>query len=92
MAKKSLYDVKSVRCSNGDTALLSYYLLREKLGLCYSFGALVEMERKGNWESAAVRSITTSPERIQDVLWLLFRNSVTPCTLHEVVLEEINKF
>ena len=92
MAKKSFFDTKTVKCDDGVPIRLSYYFLRENEGLCNSYGALVEMERGSNWESAAVGKITTSAQKMEKLLELLCRNSVTPCTLREVVLEEMNKF
>ena len=49
------------------------------------------MRRGGRTERAAVRDITASCERIRDFLSLLSRNTVTPCTLREVVEDALSR-
>ncbi len=92
MLKKRLYAVKSIGCENGQKAKLWYFSLEEPWELSPNFGVVVEMERAGVRESACIRHVTVSPGKIKALLSLLSRNTVTPCTLYEVIQQEINKF
>lgn len=91
MTKKSLFDEKSLTLENGEEAQLFYYCLTGQRELCREYGIAVQMEREGRWESASVEGITTSSLRIREILSKISRNLVTPCTLQEVILEELNK-
>lgn len=86
------FEARSAHCENGEVALLLYYILEETLEGCMSYGAEIVMHRGGHRETAAVRHITTSYGRMREILSLLSRNTVTPCTLREIVEEEVNKF
>ncbi len=83
---------EEILCDNGQGAKLYYYLLREKLESCESYGAEVVMQRGESWESAAVHHVTTSPARMESMLEQLRRNTVTPCALRDIILEELNKY
>ena len=87
MKRKYCGEAKII-CDNGLNATLYYYLLKQNDG----FGIEVAMLRSGIWDSASVHHITTSAMRIENLLDCLMRNTVTPCTLQEIVLEEINKY
>ena len=92
MLKRSYCGEEKIICDSGINATLYYYLLEEKSGDCDSFGIEVAMVRSGTWESASVHHITTSAALIDSLLERLKRNTVTPCTLQEIVIEEINKY
>lgn len=92
MLKRNYCGEEEICCENGQTAKLYYYLLSEKCDNCDSYGAEIAMERDGVWESAAVRHVTTSSARMQTMIELLQRNTVTPCALHDIMLEELNKY
>lgn len=92
MAKRSYYGSAVIPNEEGERLEINYYRTEELSGLCASYGVLVEVERPGGYESAAVGEITTSLRRIEEILTLLYRNTVTPCTLQEVIWDEIHKF
>ena len=92
MIRKTYYAEEEIQLKDGQTARLYYYLLSEDSHGCESYGAEVAMERGGFWETATARHITTSSARMRAMIELLRRNTVTPCTLHEIILEEINKY
>ncbi len=92
MLKRNYCGEEEICCDNGQHAKLYYYLLSEKCDFCESYGAEISMEREGVWESVAVRHVTTSPARMYAMLERLQRNTVTPCALHDVILEELNKY
>ena len=92
MEKKRLFDTCQICCESGQQAKLRYYCLKEVSGFPESYGVLIEMEGEGKWESARAAHITTSFVRIGEILSLLSKNTVTPCTLHEVILDQINNF
>ena len=92
MLERSYCGEEKITCDNGINASLYYYLLKEKAGDCDTFGIEVAMVRNGMWESASVHHVTTSAPRIDELINRLKRNTVTPCTLQEIVIEEINKY
>ena len=92
MMQRSYIGEEKIHCDNGQDAILHYYLLKEKRCNRDSFGVEVAMLRDGKFESAAVHHITTSAARMSLMLDLLKRNTVTPCTLQEIVIEEVNKY
>ncbi len=92
MTEKHLFATREIPWERGGEGRLWYYALEEQAGCPPQFGVLVEMERAGQWESASVPHVTASPERLEEILALLSRNTVTPCTLYEILREEINKF
>lgn len=85
--ERSCYGTRQMLCENGKAAEVYYYLLREPSGL----GAEIVMERAGERESAVVRCVTTSETRMRKLAALLYRNSVTPCALRDVIEDELNK-
>lgn len=84
--------METVICDNGQKAELFYYLIREQCNGCESYGAEIVMHRDEEWESAVMRNVTTSPARMQAMVEQLKLHTVTPCTLQEIVLEEMNKY
>ena len=92
MILRSYCGTKHIVCDNGDKAQLYYYLLREKCETYESYGAEIVMKRGENWERASVKNVTTSPARMEFMVEQLCRNTVTPCTLREIILEELNKY
>lgn len=92
MLKRNCCGMEKILCDNGQEAELLYYLLRERCDGCESYGAEIVMHRDDEWESASVRHVTTSAARMQAMVEQLKRNTVTPCTLRETVLEEMNKY
>lgn len=92
MILKTYCGTREISCDNGQEAKLFYYLLREKCETYNSYGAEVIMKRGDLWESASVRNVTTSPARMEYMVEELCRNTVTPCTLQEIILEEMNKY
>ena len=81
---------RRIRCENGEDAALLYRILVETKDGIARYGAEIVMRRGGRTERAAVRDVTASCGRIRDFLALLSRNTVTPCTLREVVEDELN--
>lgn len=81
---------RRIRCENGEEAALRYRLVEEKRGGITRYGAEIVMRRGEERECAAVRDITVSYRRIRAFLALLSRNAVTPCTLREIVEDELN--
>ena len=92
MLMRNFCGMEKIRCDNGREAELFYYLLREQCDGCESYGCEIVMHRDDEWESASVRHVTTSAARMQMMTEQLKRNTVTPCTLQETVLEELNKY
>ncbi len=91
MFSRQLIETAEVWCDNGQTAALQYFLLREEDGVCPSYGAEIVLQRGAERESASVRDVTTSQPRGRQLLRLLRRNTVTPCTLWEVLEEALDK-
>ncbi len=91
MVTKEFFGGRTVRCDNGTEAELLYYLIQESLDGCMGYGVEVIMHREGKRESAAISNVTTSRFRMKELLALLARNTVTPCTLQEVLWEEQHK-
>ena len=89
MTKKD-FARRRIRCGNGEEATLLYRLTAERTDGRTRYGAEIVMRRGGRTERAAVRDITASCERIRDFLALLSRNTVTPCTLREIVEDALN--
>ena len=92
MLKRSYCGEENITCDNGQNATLHFYLLEEKMGQNDSYGVEVSMVRSGDWDGASVHHITTSYSRMAALIERLKRNTVTPCTLQEIVAEEVNKY
>ena len=92
MMLRSYFGSQEIICDNGQAAQLFYYLLREKCETNDSYGAEVIMKRGESWESASVKNVTTSPAKMEFLVEELCRNTVTPCTLREIIIEELNKY
>lgn len=78
---------RSLHFENGSAAQLLYFLLSEKLEGCTTYGAEIILHRDGQRESAVMRNLTTSQRRMDELLQLLCRNTVTPCTLRQTLAE-----
>ena len=52
---------------------------------CESYGICVYVKQTGEREE--ILDITVSPDRIEELADLVFRNGVTPCTLCEIVAD-----
>lgn len=89
---REYFDARSIRCDDGRTAELIYYLTWEEADGCIGYGAEVIMHRGGTRDSASVPNITTSKIRMGEILTLLCRNTVTPCTLCEIIAEQMHNF
>lgn len=85
MLSRRIYEMTQLCGEDGAAIGLEYYLLCETIGNCQSYGAEIVLERGQERESAAARNLTTSPQRIERFLALLYRNSVTPCALPEIL-------
>ncbi|MEG1999829.1 MAG: DUF6514 family protein [Evtepia sp.] len=71
---------------NGESYTCEYRLLvRETEGRfsCESYGVRVTLKRSG--ESSELWDITMHAGRIEELMTMLMRNTVTPCTLVDVV-------
>lgn len=88
MSEMCLFCRKEILCADGRAAQLSYY--RTKDESC--FGILVQLKKGDTLEQEKVSSLTFSLQIIDMLLELLARNSVTPCTLKEILPELRNKF
>ena len=88
MSEKSLYCKKELLCGDGESACLNYYLLKEG----EQYGILVAMQRGGNMEQVRAKGLTVHAEKIERLLELMSRNSVTPCALEEILRDLGNKF
>lgn len=91
MLSRRLYETATVGAGDGAQICLEYYLLCDEGGACRSYGAEIVLVRGAERESVCVRDITTSDARITRLLGLLHRNTVTPCTLYEVLDEALDK-
>ncbi len=71
---------------------LYYVLLHDRVttseGRLSSYGVEVSLHTERGEKRATAGDITPSRRKIEHILMLLHRNSVMPCTLHEV-LEEL---
>lgn len=85
MEKKLFYDRRTAKREDGTQMRLSYYLLQDK----NDYGIAVELE--GEHEEAAISHISVSRQWTKELLACLSRNTVTPCTLREVVSDALNK-
>lgn len=83
---RTLTGTRQIICEDGRTATLLYYLLRDS----DSYGAEIILLRGSERESAAVRNFTVSRSRAEALTALLQKNTVTPCTLHEVAADMRN--
>lgn len=92
MPRRSYCGEKEICLESGQTARLYYFLLCESYESCESYGAEIAMQCGESWESASVHHVTTSQARMQAMLEKLQRNTVTPCALQEIILEELNKY
>jgi len=62
---------------------IEYYLLADEFGhIGESYGVRIDCD---NGETASVRGITLSQSRIQVLMDMVLRNTVTPSTLRDVV-------
>ncbi len=84
-------EARSVRCENGEYAALLYRIVKEETDGMPEYGAEIEMRRGCRTERAAVCGITQSYGKIRELLALLSANTVTPCTLLDVVEDTLNK-
>lgn len=91
MLARRLFETARLRGDDGAELLLEYFLLCDEGGACRSYGAEIVLVRGAERESVCVRDITTSGARIARLLGLLHRNTVTPCTLYEVLDEALDK-
>lgn len=85
------YALRSVRLENGEDAALLYRIIAEESGGAARYGAEIVMRRGGCTERATIRDITVSYGRIRELIALLCENTVTPCTLRDVVEDTLNK-
>ena len=74
----------------GGVYSFDYYVLVDEANvgdafLCESYGVQVTSVREEQSEICAVRNITTSTQRIDELMELLVRHVVTPATLRDVV-------
>ena len=81
---------RRVRCENGEDAALLYRILEEREDGITRYGAEIFLRRGGKTERAAVRDVTSSCRAIRGLLTLLSENTVTPCTLRDVVEDVLN--
>lgn len=86
------YALRSIRCENGEDAALLYRIIAEEADGTTRYGAQIVMRRGGETERVTVRDVTASCRRIRELLTLLSENTVTPCTLRDVVEDAINNF
>lgn len=86
---REYFDARSIYCDDGRTAELLYYLIWEEQDGCIGYGAEIIMHRGGRRDSALVPNITTSRIRMGEILARLCRNTVTPCTLRDIIAEEL---
>ncbi|MBQ3356336.1 MAG: hypothetical protein IJG45_04395 [Oscillospiraceae bacterium] len=86
------FALRSVRCENGEDAALLYSIVAEETDGTTSYGAQIVMRRGGRTERATVRDVTASYRRIRAFLTQLAENTVTPCTLLDVVVDAINNY
>ena len=91
MLTRTYFDARTIRCDNGETAALLYYLTGETFGGAVGYGAEVIMHRGTERHSAAVRNVTDSPVHMAAILERLCSNTVTPCVFPEVLEEELNR-
>ena len=91
MLTRTYFDARTIRCDNGETAALLYYLTGETFGGAVGYGAEVIMHRGRERQSAAVRNVTDSPVHMAAILERLCSNTVTPCVFPEVLEEELNR-
>lgn len=92
MKERTYIGNEDIFCDSGEVAHLHYYLIRESYNGCESYGTEIAMLRNGLWSSAMVRHVTTSPERMLAIIERLQRSTVTPCSLQDIILDEINKY
>lgn len=83
--------IESICCDNGAKGRIYYYLLCQQFNGFESYGIEVVLRCDGRRESAELRHITTSPLRILDIVSKLQRNLVTPCTLYDVITDELER-
>ena len=76
----------------GTVHSFDYYILVDQMSVdqgftCESYG--VKIAALNQEEVAEVTNITVNVSRIDELMDLLLRNTVTPCTLRDVVLDWI---
>lgn len=91
MLSRQQFMTAQTRGENGADIFLTYYLLCEDADERCSYGAEIVLARGQERESACARDITASRQRIERLLALLCRNTVTPCTFREVLEETLDK-
>lgn len=87
---REFFGARSILCDNGQPAQLLYYLIRDLREGCTGFGAEVIMHRDGVRSSASALGLTTSRARIREILFTLSENSVTPCSLQDILADMQN--
>ena len=86
--KEILVDTRSLKDAEGRLREYGYFILVGEKSVgnfsCEAYGVRI---REAEGESAAVPDITVSAARIEDLITLLIRNTVTPTALADVVAE-----
>ena len=85
---KSVFCRKDVLCADGKYAQLSYFRIKKRG--CY--GVLIELQKGKRKEKGRAEGLTVCPEKLNSLLSILAKNSVTPCTLEEILRDMGNKF
>lgn len=88
MMKKELILTKNIRISDVERLRLEYYRLCRKRAEMQEYGVAIRCVGAHGEDYAEVLSVTSVPERIEEIAELLARATVTPVTLREV-LEDI---
>lgn len=88
---RTYYGTREIQTDAGETAVLSYYCLKERTNCCTGYGAEIVMRRASRMETASARHVTTSSDWIRALLELLYSTGTTPNTLRDVVEAKLGK-
>lgn len=85
--KQELFATVDILCDGGIFAALSYFLLHKN----GRYGVQVVLCRGGKYEESSAYDLTDSRTTALALLELLRRNTVTPCTLGDVLSDRQEK-
>lgn len=88
MSERSIFCKKEVLCADGERARISYFRVKKR----EHYGILVELQKGRKTEQGRAECLTDCPEKLNDLLSILAKNSVTPCTLEEILRDMATNF
>jgi len=77
----------ALECKNKELNL-EYYLVASEAEDSYTYGIQVNMTKDtGESETAAIKNVSPSKDSVIELIKLLYSNSVTPVSVHDVIYD-----